>query len=50
MIQIKSHAAGVPSLGDKLKSWDYLEVLKVHESLEAVNQTINQLGLVPAGF
>ena len=47
---IKKHASGVPSLGEKLKYWDYMEVLKVHEALESVNESINSLGLVPQGF
>lgn len=50
LLKIKSHATGVPNLSDKLKTWDYVEVLRVHESLEGVNQRINALGLVPAGF
>lgn len=48
--KIAAHAAGVPGLRDKLKLWDYEEVLKVHESLAAVNESINKLGLVPQGF
>lgn len=47
---IKKHAAGVPGLGDKLKCWDYQQVLQVHESLAQVNEAINSLGLVPQGF
>lgn len=48
--KIKKHAADVPGLGDVLKIWDYLEVLKVHDSLEFVNTSINKLNLVPEGF
>jgi hypothetical protein len=48
--RIRNHAAGVPSLREKLKYWDYKEVLDVHESLESVNEVINGLGLVPQGF
>ena len=48
--RIKKHAADVPGLGDVLKCWDYEEVIKVHESLEYVNTTINKLKLVPDGF
>lgn len=48
--KIKKHAAGVPQLREKLKYWDYAEVLQVHEALEAVNESINKLGLVPEGF
>lgn len=47
---IKKHAIGVTGLSDKLKFWDYKEVLQVHEALEAVNESINSLGLVPQGF
>lgn len=48
--KIKKHALHVKELKDKLKYWDYGEVLKVHESLEFVNTSINTLGLVPQGF
>lgn len=48
--KIKKHAAGVPGLGEILKTWNYKEVLKAHESLEYVNSTINKLNLVPEGF
>jgi len=34
-------------LRDKLKYWNYEEISRVHESLEFVNATINNLGLVP---
>ena len=47
---IQKHAAGVSGLSGKLKFWDYTEVLQVHESLEAVNESINRLGLVPQSF
>ncbi|WP_211359333.1 hypothetical protein [Fodinibius salinus] len=48
--KIKDHAEGVTGLRDKLKLWDYKEVLDVHENLEYVNESINQLDLVPDGF
>lgn len=48
--KIKKHAFDVKDLKDKLKYWDYEEILKTHESLEFVNETINNLGLVPQGF
>lgn len=47
---IRKHASGVSGLSGKLKYWDYMEVLKVHEALESVNESINSLGLVPQGF
>jgi len=48
--KIKKHAADVKDLRDKLKYWDYEEVLEVHDSLAYVNETINNLGLVPESF
>lgn len=47
--KIKAHAADVEGLAN-LRCWDYLDVLQTHERLEAVNQTINALKLVPEGF
>jgi len=48
--KIRNHAEGVTGLRDKLKLWDYQEVLAVHENLEYVNESINKLDLVPGGF
>jgi hypothetical protein len=48
--KIEGHAEEVRGLRDKLKLWDYKEVLEVHENLEYVNESINQLDLVPDGF
>jgi hypothetical protein len=48
--KIKGHASDVKELKDKLKYWNYEEILKVHEYLEYVNGSINKLGLVPEGF
>jgi hypothetical protein len=48
--KIKRHAAGVAPLRDKLRYWDYTDVLTTHESLADVNESINKLGLVPQGF
>ena len=45
--KIKKEVAGVDPLREKLKYWDYEEVLKVHEALESVNEAINSLGLLP---
>lgn len=47
---IKKHASNVQGLGDKLKYWDYQEVLGVHADLQSVNEVINRLGLVPESF
>jgi hypothetical protein len=48
--KIKRHVQGMTGLQDKLKTWNYEEVLEVAESLAMVNQRINALGLVPEGF
>ncbi|KAB8192529.1 hypothetical protein FKV24_007155 [Lysobacter maris] len=48
--KIRKHAAGVAVLREKLRYWDYTDVLATHEALEGVNASINQLGLVPQGF
>jgi hypothetical protein len=48
--RIEKEAAAVGNLRDKLKYWDYNEVLRVHDALSSVNETINQLGLVPQGL
>lgn len=44
--KIKKEVATLHINGE-LKFWDYTEVLKVHESLQYVNESINNLGLVP---
>jgi len=48
--RIKKHAHDVKDLRDKLRYWNYEEISQVHESLEFVNASINNLGLVPQGF
>jgi hypothetical protein len=47
---IKRYVTDVRDLRDKLRYWDYEEILKIHESLEFVNENINKLGLVPPSF
>ena len=47
---IKKHAADVKDLRDKLKYWDYEIILKIHDRLAFVYESINNLGLVPQGF
>jgi hypothetical protein len=48
--KIRKHAAGVAVLREKLRYWDYTEVLTTHEALSQVNESINKLGLVPQGL
>jgi hypothetical protein len=50
LAKIKAETAGVAGLKDKLKCWNYQQVLEVHEALESVNEAINSLDLVPQGF
>lgn len=47
---IKKHASAVKGLSEKLKYWDYVEVLDIHEKLKVINESINRLNLVPEGF
>lgn len=48
--QIKKNVSNIDQLRNKLKYWNYEEVLTVHENLELGHSLINQLGLVPEGF
>ena len=47
--QIKKEIESLP-IKDEVKFWDYTEVLKIHEALQFVNESINRLGLVPNGL
>lgn len=38
------------SIREEVKFWNYTEVVKVHESLQFANESINNLGLIPLGF
>lgn len=48
--KINKNTTALKELQGKLKLWNYEDVLKVHESLEFVNGSINKLKLVPEGF
>lgn len=48
--RIQREVLHLPLLKDKLKYWDYKEVLEVHEQLAFSYSAINKLGLVPQGF
>ncbi|OCA03797.1 hypothetical protein [Akkermansia glycaniphila] len=48
--KIKRETAALRDIRERLICWDYTEVLKVHESLQYINETINTLGLVPQGL
>lgn len=47
--RIKREIAALP-IKDEVRFWDYEEVLRIHESLQFVNESINNLGLVPKGL
>jgi hypothetical protein len=38
--KIRKQASTVPRLGEKLKYWDYREVIEVHEGLQSVHDAI----------
>lgn len=48
--KIKKDAKGIHSIEAKLKTWDYTEVMEMHDCLERSNEIINNLGLVPDSF
>lgn len=48
--KIKKESADISQLNSKLRYWDYQDVLRVHESLALVNESINSLQLVPESF
>lgn len=48
--KIKKESKGIHSIETKLKAWDYLEVIEMHDCLERSNEIINNLGLVPDSF
>ncbi|MDR0414733.1 MAG: hypothetical protein LBH84_04880 [Prevotellaceae bacterium] len=48
--KIKKEISDLNQFNGDLKFWDYSEVLKVHEYLQYVNESINNLGLVPFGL
>lgn len=50
LVKIRKQATTIQGLGDKLKYWDYQEILTVHAELQSVNEAINKLGLVPESF
>ncbi|RRD59926.1 hypothetical protein [Tannerella forsythia] len=47
--RIKREIAALP-IKDEVHFWDYEEVLRIHESLQFVNESINNLDLVPKGL
>lgn len=48
--KIKKESKGIHSIEAKLKTWDYKEVMEMHDCLERSNEIINNLGLVPDSF
>jgi len=47
---IKKESTEIHSIENKLKTWNYLEVIEMHDCLERSNEIINNLGLVPDSF
>jgi len=47
---IKRYVSGVRDLKEKLRYWDYEEIVKVYDNLEFAMECINKLGLVPQSF
>lgn len=48
--KIKKESKGIHSIETKLKTWNYKEVIEMHDCLERSNEIINNLGLVPDSF
>lgn len=48
--KIKRESKGIQAIEFKLKTWDYQEVMEMHDCLERSNEIINNLGLVPDSF
>ena len=48
--KIKRELKGIIARESKLKTWDYIEGMEMHECLERSNEIINNLGLVPDSF
>ncbi|HEX2982431.1 MAG TPA: hypothetical protein VHO28_02695 [Ignavibacteriales bacterium] len=48
--KISKRASTIPNLREKIRFWDYEEILKIQHSLEFVNDLISKLKLVPEGF
>jgi len=48
--KIKRESKGIRDIETKLKTWNYTEVMEMHDCLERSNEIINNLGLVPDSF
>lgn len=48
--KIKKHAVDITELKQKVKFWDYENVLEVHQSLQFVSRSMKSLNLVSKGF
>lgn len=48
--KIKRESKGIRDIETKLKTWNYTEVMEMHDCLERSNEIINNLGLVPESF
>lgn len=48
--KIKRESKGIRDIETKLKTWNYIDVMEMHDCLERSNEIINNLGLVPDSF
>lgn len=48
--KIIKESKGIHAIETKLKTWNYKEVMEMHDCLERSNEIINNLGLVPDSF
>ena len=48
--KIKKESRGIQAIESKIKTWNYKEVMEMHDCLERSNEIINNLGLVPDSF
>ena len=50
LAKIEEQCESFHELKNKLRLWDFREVLEVHDALSVANERINKLQLVPQGF
>ena len=50
LAKIREQCKTFHELQNKLRLWDFREVLEVHDALSVANERINKLQLVPQGF
>jgi hypothetical protein len=48
--RMQKHVKGLPGLEERLKFWDYSDVIKTYEALQTAHEIISALELVPNPF